>query len=96
MSGEDLVCVRGPGVVEDFEVASGEGWQGFDAVFGAGAEVVEFIECGQGKGDRGLQGGYAHCREFSGRSTCCLWMVHVAPLGVPPHPGICLQVYLIQ
>ena len=89
MGGEDLGGVRGPGVVEDLQVAGGEGWQCFDAVFGAGAELVEFIECGKGEGDGGLQGGYAHWREFSGRSTCCLWMLHVAPLMVPP-PGYLL------
>ena len=58
--GADLFSVGGPTVVEDGEVAGGEGGNGFQAVFGDGAEMVEAIQRVEGDGDRGLEGGYAH------------------------------------
>jgi hypothetical protein len=52
---QDLVCICGPGVVKDLQVAGSERWLGFDAVFGAGAEVIKLAERSKGKRDGRLQ-----------------------------------------
>ncbi len=46
--------------MKDGEVAGGELGEGFEAISGAGAEVVEAAEGGEGEGDGGLKGGDAH------------------------------------
>jgi len=58
--GEDLFGVGGPTVVENVGVLLGQFGEGFEAVFCAGAEGVEFFEGGEGDGDGGLEGGYSH------------------------------------
>ena len=59
-SGEDLVGVGSPTVVEDRQVVRGEPGDRFEAVFGDGAEVVEAIERLEDDRDGGLEGSYAH------------------------------------
>jgi hypothetical protein len=60
MGGEDFVGVGSPAVVEDVGILGDQIWESFDAVASAGAEMVEAVEGGEGDGDRGLEGGYAH------------------------------------
>jgi hypothetical protein len=57
---KDFFGVGGPAVVENVEVSGGEFGEGFEAIFCAGAECVELVEGGEGDGDGGLEGGYAH------------------------------------
>ena len=72
LGGEDFFGVGGPAVVEDVWVAGGELGQGFEAVFCAGAECVELAEGGEGEGDGGLEGGYAHL----GMASCRYGIPH--------------------
>jgi hypothetical protein len=60
LRGEDLFGVGCPAVVEDVWALFRQLGESFQAVFGAGAEVVEAVEGREGDGDRGLEGGYAH------------------------------------
>ena len=46
--GGEFVGGGGPGVLEDGEVECGERREGFEAVFGVGAESVEAVEGGEG------------------------------------------------
>ena len=46
--------------MKDLGVLRGQFGEGFEAVFCAGTEGVEFFEGGEGDGDGGLEAGYAH------------------------------------
>ena len=65
--------------MEDGEVAGGEFRKGFEAVAGAGAEVIQTAEGVKGDGDGGLQRGDAHALrvprwrfDARGESACAM------------------------
>lgn len=53
---EEFLGLRGPGILNDGEIAGGERGDDFYAVFGAGAEAVETAELVEDDGDAGLEG----------------------------------------
>ena len=76
---EDLFGVGGPTVVQDGEISCFECRKCFEAVFCAGAQVVEAIERGERESDRGLQRGYPHVESsIALRLRVCVDRLHAA------------------